>query len=225
MTIAIGLRCADGAVFACDSQETRGNFFRYWPQIHLVQGRFAIVSAGNPTLGEVFTRRLGEVLDEKGENTPLTPARALTLIEGVLRKMAEEGGESAVKERQILVAGFLDGGEKGLWAIDAEEMHPREMRTWECYGSGRDVGDMVLSDLYFPGIRVKEAVALVAYVVDAVSALCVDCGGPVQVATLTEQGLRLMDQDEVDRALKRVKGKIDRLRKELPKRVIRQAGG
>jgi len=47
-----------GAVLACDSQETGVNYFRFWPKANIVANRFVGMYAGNPTLGEAFSRRL-----------------------------------------------------------------------------------------------------------------------------------------------------------------------
>jgi len=48
MTVLIGLRCKDGAVLACDSQETRTNYFRFWHKVNWVDDNLVVLGAGNP---------------------------------------------------------------------------------------------------------------------------------------------------------------------------------
>ena len=101
------------------------------------------------------------------------------------------------------------------------EIYLREMRTWECYGSGIDAAEMLMKDLYFEDITTKEAIPLLAYVVEAVSEICLDCGGPVSVITVGDQGLKELPQAEVERELERIKPLMDRFRKELPKSILK----
>lgn len=91
MTVLVGLRCVDGAVLACDSQETRVNYFRFWPKVNLIGDRFATMYAGSPTLGEAFFRRLSVRL-KSVERGGLDKVRACQLIEEVLLSLAQELG-------------------------------------------------------------------------------------------------------------------------------------
>ena len=129
MTVLIGLRCSDGAVFACDSQENRANYFRFWSKVRLLENRFVILSAGNPTIGEVFYRRLGANLRDAMEKEEMERLRVTQLIEESLLSLAKEGGEEIVEEREILISGVINSGEVCLWAIDSGEIYLREMRT------------------------------------------------------------------------------------------------
>ena len=81
-----------------------------------------------------------------------------------------------MKGRQILSGGITDTGELCLWAVDQGEIYLREMRSWECYGSGIDAAEMLMKDLYFPEVSINEAIPLLAYVINAVSEICLDCG-------------------------------------------------
>ena len=220
MTVLIGLRCVDGAVLACDSQETRVNYFRFWPKANLIGNRFVTMYAGNPTLGEAFFRRLSIKFQsiKRGE---LNKVKACQLIEEVLLSLAQEAGKPAVEGRQILIAGVTDDGEICLWAVDSGEIYLREMRTWECYGSGIDAAEMLMKDFYFKEITVKQAIPLLAYVIHAVSEICIDCGGPISVVVVSEQGVKQLTLKEVEKALNKVKHTLDKLRKEIPKRVLR----
>ncbi|MDI6814183.1 MAG: hypothetical protein QMD10_11695, partial [Desulfitobacteriaceae bacterium] len=135
--------------------------------------------------------------------------------------LAQEAGEGAVKERQILIAGVADQGDLCLWAVDSGEIYLREMRTWECYGSGTDAAEMLMKDFYFQGITVQQAVPLLIYVVQAVSEICIDCGGPINVVIIDKSGVRQLPREQVEERLNQVKPLLDRLRKELPKRILR----
>lgn len=129
MTVLIGLRCTDGAVLACDSQETRASYFRFWPKVNKVQDRFITMYAGNPTIGEAFARRLGTAFREAAKEGEIDQSRASQLIEEVILSLLKEAGEDAVKGRQILIVGTTEGGELCLWAVDQDEIYLREMRT------------------------------------------------------------------------------------------------
>ena len=109
MTVLAGLRCVDGAVLACDAQETRGNYFRFWPKANLVGKQFVTLYAGDPTLGGTFARRLGTALREADKDGPVDQPKAVELIEQVIFLMAREGGAEAIKGRQILIGGATSG--------------------------------------------------------------------------------------------------------------------
>lgn len=223
MTVLIGLRCQDGAVLACDSQETRVNYFRFWTKVNPVENRFVVLLAGNPTTGEVFARRFSSALHElaASNNGRVDKSGVANLIDNVLLDLAKEGGEDAVTSRQLLVVGVPNDQEVCLWAVDAGEIYVREMRTWECYGSGIDAAEMLMEDFYFPEVTTKEAAPLLAYVIQAVSEICLDCGGPVSIVIADYHGVKQLSSQEVDSALARVKDSLDRMRKVLPKRIIK----
>lgn len=223
MTVLIGLRCQDGAVLACDSQETRINYFRFWSKVNFVENRFVVLYAGSPTTGEAFARRLISAFHELSTANagPLDKPKVVHLVDNVLLELAREGDESAVKDRQLLVAGVADGGEVCLWAIDAGEIYAREMRTWECYGSGIEAAEMLMKDFYFPEVSTREAIPLLAYVIGAVCEICLDCGGPVSIVVAGSEGIRQLTSQEVDIALEKVREPLDRMRKVLPKRILK----
>lgn len=223
MTVLIGLRCQDGAVLACDSQETRGNYFRFWSKVSLVENRFAVLYAGSPTIGEAFTRHLVIAFHELTKANADVPDkhRATRLVDSVLLELARDGGESAVKDRQLLVVGLAGNNEICLWAIDAGEIYAREMRTWECYGSGIDAAEMMLKEFYFPEVTTREAIPLLAYVIGVVSEMCLDCGEPISVMVINSQGIKQLSIQEVNSALARVKGPLEKVRKVLPKRIFK----
>jgi len=221
MTVLVGLRCKDGAVLACDSQETRVNYFRFWPKVSLLENGFVVLGAGNPTITEVFARRLDARFREVFKEERIDSSKASEVIEEVILSLAKEAGEDAVKERQILIGGVIQDGEICLWAIDSGEIYLREMRTWECYGSGIDAAEMLMKDFYFPDVSIKEAVPLLAYVIHSVSEICIDCGGPISIVVIDNQGVRELSRQEVDSVLSDVKPLLDRMRKELPRRMFK----
>jgi len=92
MTVLVGLRCVDGAVLACDSQETRVNYFRFWPKVNLIENHFVTLYAGNPTIGEAFNRRLATAFRDASKEAPLDRAKAVELIEESLILLAKEAG-------------------------------------------------------------------------------------------------------------------------------------
>lgn len=221
MTVLIGLRCSDGAVFACDSQETRGTYFRFWPKVSVLENRFAVLGAGNSTTIEAFARRLDIGFGDAAKQGQIDRSRASQIIEEILISLAKEGGDDVVKGRQILITGISDDNEICLWAVDAGEMYLRNMHTWECYGSGIDAAEMLMKDFYFPEVSTKEAVPLLAYVIQAVSEVCLDCGGPISIVVIDGQALKELPSEEVEAVINKVKPWLDRLRKELPKEVLK----
>jgi hypothetical protein len=159
---------------------------------------------------------------ETGKEEKIDRVRASQLIEEVILALAKEAGEDAVRGRQILIAGTTeDRGELCLWAVDQDEIYLREMRTWECYASGIDAAEMLMKDFHFPQVSAKEAVPLLAYVITAVSEICLDCGGPTDVVVVDSQGVRQLPHKEVESALNKVRPVLDKMRKELPKRVLK----
>lgn len=177
--------------------------------------------AGNPTIGEAFARRLETAFRDASKEDQIDKAKAVQLIEEILISLAKEAGEDAVKGRQILIAGTTSAGELCLWAVDQEEIYLREMRTWECYGSGIDAAEMLMKDFYFPEISTKQAVPLLGYVIRAVGEICLDCGGPTSVVVVTNQGVKQLPLEEVESEISKVEPLLGRLRKELPKRVLK----
>ncbi len=221
MTVLIGLRCTDGAVLASDSQETRGNYFRFWPKVNPIGDNFVALYAGDPTIGEAFARRLGVAFREAAREGEIDHSHASQLVEEGILALAKEAGEDAVKGRQILIAGVTDAKEICLWALDSDEIYLREMRTWECYGSGIDAAEMLMKDFYFPELSTKEAIPLLAYVIGAVSEICLDCGGPVSIVVANRRGVKRLSTAQVESALGGVKGMLDKMRKDLPKQLLK----
>jgi len=131
--------------------------------------------------------------------------KACQLLEKTLVSLAQEACEEAVKGRQILIAGVADDGDICLWTVDSGEIYLREMRTWECYGSGTDAAEMLMKDFYFPKITVQQAVPLLIYVIQAVSEICIDCGGPINVVIVDESGIKQLSREQVEGRLNRVK--------------------
>jgi 20S proteasome alpha/beta subunit len=221
MSVLVGLRCGEGAVLACDSKEVRANYYRFWPKFSIVGGCFVVLYVGNPTLGETFARRLDGSISRARQNGRLDRSKVARLVEGTLQSLAKEGGEESVKGRQMLIAGIADTNEVCLWAVDAGEIYPREMRVWECYGSGADVAEILMKDLYCPDITTEQAASLLAYVIDAVSEVCLDCGGPTNMIIVDKEGVKPLGIEEVRESLERVRSRLDHLRKELPRRVLK----
>ena len=211
----------DGAVLACDSKETRANYYRFWPKVTFVGGSFVVLYAGNPTLGEVFARRVDSSIYRARRNGQIDRSKAAQLVDEVLLLLAKDAGEDAVKGRQIMIAGTADTSEVCLWSVDAGEIYLREMRNWECYGSGIDAAEMLMKDFYFPEVTTQQAIPLLACVIRSVSEICIDCGGPISVIIVDQQGIKKLTSGEVKSALKRLRPLLDRLRKELPRRVLR----
>jgi 20S proteasome alpha/beta subunit len=190
--------------------------------VNWVGDNFVVLGAGNLTLSEALARRLRDKLREAKGEGPIERERMIQIIEQTLLTLAQEIGEAGVKERQLLIAGRTDEGEVCLWAVDAGEIYLRAMRTWECYGSGIDAAEMLMKDLYFEDITTKEAVPLLAYVVESVSDICLDCGGPVSIVVVESEGLKEVPEEEVKEVLQKVKPSLDKFRKELPKRVLKR---
>lgn len=221
MAILLGLRCTNGAVVGCDSQEPMVDRFRFWPKLAFVGDTFVTVYTGNPTLGEAFSRRLDVTIREARKEAQVDRLRASQLVEVVLLSLANEVGKNAIDERDMLVVGVADNGEICLWAVDAGQTYLREMRTWECYGSGVDAAEMLMKNFHFPEVTTKQAVALLAYVVYAVSEICADCGGPINIVVIDKGGVKQLSSEEVEARLNKVRPLLDRLTKELPKRVLK----
>lgn len=126
-----------------------------------------------------------------------------------------------MKARQLLIAGVTNSNEVCLWAVDSDEIYLREMRTWECYGSGIDAAEMLMKDFYYQEIAIKEAIPLLIYIVHAVSDICIDCGGPVSVVVINKDGVRELSAKEIELSLSSVKPLLDKMRKELPKLLLK----
>ena len=221
MTVLVGLRWCNGAVLACDSQETRANYLRFWPKVYTIEKRFVVLGAGNPTIVEAFARRFASKFSKAGNEEKIDRTNTIQLIENCLFDLGKEAGEDAVKGRQLLIAGTMDDSNLCLWAVDSDEIYVRGMRTWECYGSGIDAAEMLMKDFYYPEVSTVEAIPLLAYVVQAVSDICLDCGGPISVVVASAKGIKQLPHREVESSLSEVKTLLDRLRKEFPRRVLK----
>ncbi len=88
-------------------------------------------------------------------------------------------------------------------------------------GSGTDAAETLMKDFYFPEITVQQAIPLLIYVIQAVSEICIDCGGPINIVTVDKSGVRQLSRKQVEKELSQVKPLLDRLRKELPERILR----
>lgn len=78
-----------------------------------------------------------------------------------------------------------------------------------------------MKDFHFPEVSTEEAIPLLAYVVHAVSEICLDCGGPVSIVVANSQAVTQLSREQVESALNKVKPLLDKMRKELPKRLLK----
>lgn len=234
MTICVGLLCKDGAVLASDSQS---EFERGVPVKRLGANKllksenFVVAGAGliahiknaSDTISAEIEK---EVRQRQGQL--LSRDESITLIEKTITALH--------KYYNIDRAQFLGVDEKGwfapllLFAYQAPSgvvlltVHPEglveEVDDYATIGSGAAYAELVLKGLYSNDLDTDAAVNIAIYVISEVKDIDPNCGGPVQIAVVSQKNLQLLSREEIEDRLESFRKPLDAVRNILIPKIL-----
>jgi 20S proteasome alpha/beta subunit len=226
MTIVVGLVAKDGIVIAADSQAQayRGAPFKRSDYTKIYEmgeqkddvkaalagaGATAFISKAVAEITDIWhEERITTVtkFEEVIEATMLSLAkkyffdrqRSLGTDEGVQVKprRAEMGYPIMVPDLSLLCAAIDRSGGKYLATIGASGLAERE-NSYTSIGSGSAYAEYILARLYTEELSIEEALDCAVYTVEEVKDIDPNCGGPVHAVSVTQEGTRCHQQDEL----------------------------
>lgn len=191
MTIAAGFLYADGVMLCADSQMTVGSskldgmkvgrFDASWGQV-------ASTFAGNVDFAAAAFQQC-ERECESADVTDLPVVGLAEVLEDFYRRHVFEHPqfESGEYDYSLLLAIRLNG-ESHAKLYRAEQTIFREIKSFDCIGSGEDYGREIVSLLHDPNLTRSRAVALAAYMLGHVKKHAQYCGGKSVILALQHTG-------------------------------------
>lgn len=234
MTICVGLLCKGGAVVASDSQSEfeRGVPVKRLGANKLLKGDcFVVAGAGliahiKNTFDTISAELEKEVRQRQGQC--LSRDECVTLVEKTVTALH--------KYYNIDRAQFLGVDEKGwfapllLFAYQASggvmllTVHPEglveEVDDYATIGSGAAYAELLLKALYSNDLDTNAAVNIAIYVINEVKDIDPNCGGPVQIALVSDDNLQLLSRDEIEDRLESFRKSLDAVRNTLIPKIL-----
>lgn len=249
MTIAIGIRCEDGVILACDSQAEFGRGVAVKRlnanKIYKVNKTSAIVGAGITShiekavdtikfaLNEEARKKGAELSKEEYVDTIETAMTALHKTYNITRSEYLGRREEEDFFNPILIFTGQSQEETGkeekereycLFIIHYNGM-VESIDDYGTVGSGAAYAELLLKNYYLEGIKVNEAIPIAVYVINEVKEIDPNCGGPTRLGALDAEGFtehKQLEATEVSEEFKQVQRSLDIIRKELVPKVLRR---
>jgi 20S proteasome alpha/beta subunit len=163
------------------------------------------------------------------QEQPLGKDECVTLVEKTVTALH--------KYYNIGRAQFLGVDEKGwfapllLFAYQAPggaillTVHPEglveEVDDYATIGSGAAYAELLLKALYSDGLDANAAINIAIYVITEVKDIDPNCGGPVQIAVVSEKNLQLLSREEIDDRLESSRKPLDAVRNILIPKILK----
>lgn len=210
MSVAVAIRCADGLVLGTDSQGTSsvGNMFMLRSQLeklHTLGDHIAYAALG----AQGLTQRIKRALEDQA--SALTKERTREEAADIIIRVANPLQKQAL-DRYVPVPGtgpeewgaiFCGWGSGGAWMLEVGATAGYEFHNaFTASGSAGAFAHSALVSVrhYDMGTQSLMAAKLVAYraIESAFEASANSIGPPVQLATVTEQGVHVLGKHELD---------------------------
>lgn len=192
MTIGIGLVYKDGVLLCSDSQFTMASS-KMDGQLGYIEaswGRVYAAVAGNPDYGAAAFQQL-----ERTKEDTAAKRAPLRYIENKLKAFYKEhvfghplydkDDEAGLSYTLLLSVGLKKGAAR-LFRV--HDTFLREIKSFECIGSGDDAARGVLRFVHTGRYGHKQAIAVASYALEQAKVHADGCGGGSQFAVLTNPG-------------------------------------
>lgn len=195
-TTTLGLSVDDGVVLAADKRATIGHLkaSKEAQKVFRLADTIGLTIAGSVGDAQRIVRLMRSQLKlKKLETRELSVQGAATLLSNIL-----QGSKMLPYRNQFVIGGVDDTGE--LYDLDplgGLMDHTKFTAT----GSGSPTAYGVLEDAYDADMTLDEGIELAVRAVNAASERDVASGDGIDVATITADGFRRLDPDEVEEYL------------------------
>ncbi len=204
MTIAAGFTFSDGVMLCADSQMTIGNAKLNGMKVGRMEskwGQVACAFAGNVDWASAAFQACERAKDSR--EVKKSPVDGIGgILEDFYRRQVfgHPRYESGDYDYSLFVAIRLDGDARAK-LYRAEQTIFREVKSFDCAGSGEDYGREILQFLHFPTMKRERAVALASYMLTHAKKNAQYCGGESVILALLNTGnldrLETMDITEL----------------------------
>lgn len=194
-TTTVGLKCKDCVVLASESKASMGNLVAHKEakKIYKITDQIALTIAGGVGDAQNLIRVLkAEVnLYEMSRQQPITVKGCKTLLSNIFQ------GSRYFPIMAMLILGGFDN--KGYHLYSLDPLGGGETEKYTSTGSGSPVAYGVLENRYKEGLEKNDGIKLAVSAVKAASERDVFSGGKrIQVAVITEEGVNLLEKEEIE---------------------------
>jgi len=242
MTIIVGIKCTDGVVIASDSQQEFGRGVAVkrlnTGKIYIYNNQFAIAGAGTLAhiekavgaikfaLGAAKKRKGGVELSEN-ECTDAIEKSVTAVYKEYNIDRAKFLGEPREKNffTPILICGGLgtiDGKSTPCLFIVHSEGIVENVFDYATAGSGAAYAELILKDLCFQNMMVKEGIAAAVYTIEEVKNIDPNCGGDTRVSVVwpDKKSVQELDTAQIIGLFNKVKPVLDMIRKNIVPKIL-----
>lgn len=241
LTIAIGIKCSDGVLLACDSQSEfeRGVDVKRLNQTKIYETGGAYLYAGSGITYQVriLVNNVGLQIDyeTRQKGSRLSKDETESTVEQVLLSLVKHYNidRSAILEMddqdffdpQVMFAGFDRDYGFYLDLLHGGGGVVEELDESVAIGSGAAYAELLFHSLFYSGITIDEAIPIAAYIIEEVKAIDPHCGGDTRIAFLAgdtnKKGQRdikkgscayFVQTDTISQNIIRVKPSLDLIR-------------
>lgn len=201
-TTTLGIICKDGVIFATDTRVTAGFYVAHkrGKKVFPIDDHIAMTIAG----GVADAQSVVEILRTNAHLFRLSNDRPM-LVQAVARLAANILFQSRMAPLllQALIGGVDDTGAH-IYALDpfGSVIEEKYVST----GSGSPVAYGVLEDKYHEGLSIKEGLPIAVSGVHSAMKRDIGSGDSFDIAIITKDGYRELNDDEKKELLKNVEG-------------------
>ncbi len=200
-TTTLGMVCKEGIVIAAEKKSTMGYLIASKESMKIlpIEGHIAMTIAGASGDAQALVRymRAECKLFSIQTQRKISTKGAATLLANIL----QSGRWSFLPYMvQLIIAGYDTG--PALFTLDAIGSVEEEKKFFST-GSGSPMALGVLENRYKEGIAISEGVKLAVAAIKAAIERDIGSGGKsIDVATITKDGFKLLDQEKIEAILK-----------------------
>jgi len=247
MTIIVGLKCSDGVVMACDSQQEFGRGVAVkrlnTGKIYFLDKRFAIAGAGVSAHIEKAVDAIDIGIKEGKKHkagADLSEDECVNAIEKAITAVYKEYNIDRAKfleepkEKEffapILIVGCIEAtngegnscqGNPCLFIVHSEGI-VEKISDYATAGSGAAYAELLLKDYYSLEMRVEEAMALAAYTIEEVKSIDPSCGGDTRIALVrSDKGVEELDKKHIGDLTLRVVPALNMMARDLVPKILK----
>ena len=213
MTLIIALKCKNGTVIASDGRIVVGDIFRTDQKIYQISKGVLVGLAGS--VGVI--KRVVKALTGLGI-TNLDDEREIQRIEETLagvyayhRRIYENNYDSR-KDFDERFNGVLLAVDKDNIYKFFYDGYPEPCGNYEAIGSASGYVLTLLQEFYDEDIDIEKGLELCVYCIYQAMKVSRDIGEPIQLGVATEEGARILEEEEVNKLVESVHRKEKLLR-------------
>lgn len=203
MTVITGLRTSPGIVLTSDSQRSEGPFRESIQKLFATPDGIAWGTAGSIPVQQTLDGLLGELTVVPRSDSTNAVRRAITEAVASARSAVQSSFERQREVAEMVEGLFAWRGRDGFHLLRVPWQNPPTLATrFDAIGGGKSFALFAYSRSEHLGYETLplDAAQMVAYSVidDVIRASTAGVSGPVQVAVVTDEGARVLPDDQLD---------------------------